>query len=108
MTNNRFLLRRMNVHLDKIAVISLNQLPRFGWKNFEVNRRMSPDSATFYFILSVQLCSRFKEFEVSSMPMYQVVIPRGTGTFSRDLTKTSPCSEGILPGLCIWKNQYPR
>ena len=23
------------------------QLPSLGWKNFEVNRRMSPDSATF-------------------------------------------------------------
>ena len=33
----------MNVHLEKIAVISL---PRFGWKNFEVNRKMSPDSVT--------------------------------------------------------------
>ena len=32
----------------------------------------------------------------------------GVGTFSRDLTKTSPCSAEILPGLCIWKNQYPR
>ena len=30
------------------------------------------------------------------------------GTFSRDLTKPSPCSAGILPGLSIWKNQYPR
>ena len=28
---------------------------------------------------------------------------RGRGLFSRDLTKTK-----ILPGLCIWKNQYPR
>ena len=27
----------------------------------------------------------------------------GVGTFSRDLTKQSPCGAGILPGLCIWK-----
>ena len=40
------------------------------------------------------------------MPMNQEVIPwGGAGTFSRDLTKTSPCR--ILPGLCIWNNQYP-
>ena len=64
-----------------------------------VNRRMSPDSATFYFYF----ISRFKEFEVSSGSNSP-----GAGPFCRDLTKTSPCSAGILPGLCIWKNQYPR
>ena len=33
----------------------------------------------------------------------------GTGTFSRDLTKTkSQQCRDHLPGLCIWKNQYPR
>ena len=78
---------------------------------------MSPDSVTFNFFLFYQydfvvgLLQGFmilKEFEVSSMPMNQEVIPRGAGTFSRDLTKPSPCSAGILPGLCIWKNQYPR
>ena len=36
------------------------------------------------------------------MPMNQGVIPQGARTFSRDLTKPSPCSAGILPGLCIW------
>ena len=41
------------------------------------------------------------------MPLNQEVIPQG-GTFSRDLAKQSPCSAGILPGLCIWKNQCPR
>ena len=33
---------------------------------------------------------------------------QGAGTLSRDLTKTKSCSAGILPGLCIWKNHYPR
>ena len=28
-------------------------------------------------------------------------------SLSRNLTKKSPCSAEILPGLCIWKNQYP-
>ena len=42
------------------------------------------------------------------MPINQEVIPRGVGTFSRDLTKQGPCSAGILPGFCIWKNQYSR
>ena len=32
----------------------------------------------------------------------------GVGTFRRDLTKQSPGNAGILPGLCICKNQYPR
>ena len=70
----------------------------------------------FIFItLAVRLCSRFiagvhdiirisgflnaHESESNSP---------GAGLFSRDLTKPSPCSAGILPGLCIWKNQYPR
>ena len=33
--------------------------------------------------------------------------PQGVvGTFSWDLTKKSPHSEGLTPGLCKWKNQY--
>ena len=35
---------------DVLSNILLYQLPRFGWKNFKVNRRISPDSTTFYFI----------------------------------------------------------
>ena len=51
MTNNQFLLRGMNVHLEyRLQSYRVYQLPRFGWKNFEVNRRMSPDSGTFFII----------------------------------------------------------
>ena len=74
---------------------------------------MSPDSVTFNFFLFYQydfvvgLLQGFmilKEFEVSSMPMNQEVIPRGAGTFSRDLTKPSTFYKGGL-GPKIFLNQ---
>ena len=55
MTYKGFLLSIYNIFQS----YRVNQLPRFGWKNLEVNRRMPPDSLTFFFILSVQLCSKF-------------------------------------------------
>ena len=33
---------------NRLQSYQVYQLPRFGWKKFEVNRRMSPDSATFF------------------------------------------------------------
>ena len=35
---------------DVLSYILVYQLPRFGWKKFEVNRRISTDSANFHFI----------------------------------------------------------
>ena len=76
---------------------------------------MSPDYATFYyFILSVRLCSRFIAGVHDIIRIWGFFNAHESGsnslevgTFSRDLTKPCPCSAGILPGLCIWKNQYP-
>ena len=42
------------------------------------------------------------------MPMNREVIPRGQGLLAAIWPKQSPCSAGILPRLCIWKNKYPR
>ena len=42
------------------------------------------------------------------MPMNQEAISRGRGLLEGIRPKQSPCSAGVLPGLCIWKNQYPR
>ena len=42
------------------------------------------------------------------MPMNQEVISRERGLVEGIWPKQSPRSAGILPGLCIWKNQYPR
>ena len=39
--------------------------------------------------------------------MNQEVIPWGRGLLAGILPNQSPCSAGILPGLCIWKSQYP-
>ena len=37
------------------------------------------------------------------MPMNQEAISRGWGLLAGIRPKQSPCSAGVLPGLCIWK-----
>ena len=79
-------------------------MPRFGWKNFEVNRRMSPDSAILQNFLFYQY-----NYVVGLLQGFMINAHEsgsnspGAGTLSRDLNKTKSCSAGILPGLCIWK-----
>ena len=34
---------------NRLQSYQVYQLPCFGWKHFELNRRMSPDSANFLF-----------------------------------------------------------
>ena len=52
----------------------------------ELNRRMSPDSSTFYFILSVFAVGLLQGFMKNSHESGNN--SPGMGTFSRDLTKT--------------------
>ena len=85
------------------------QLPGFGWKKFELNRRMLPDSAIF-FILFYQY-----DFVVGLLQGFMINTHEsgsnspGAGTFTRDLTKTKPLQcRDFTWALHIWKSQYPR
>ena len=74
----------MNVHLEKIAVISSLSVVTLQMENFEVNRRMSPDSSTFLFYQYDFVVDLLQGFMINAHESGSN--SPGAGTFSRDLT----------------------
>ena len=85
------LLLSFDLFTNKVQYISdtLLSVAMIWMKNFEVNRRMSPDSVTFFFILFYKY-----DFVVGLLQGFLINVHEsgsnspGVGTFSRDLTKT--------------------